>query len=140
MIVHWWDHGEDANTTMTRKHAASLGSDMRALIEDFDLSVLDKQAAAYARAVSSAPAPERSEYVRESRHDYPNYSTSEGSSPTDYDPRLSLSNYADGSSPDNLEGSAPAANQDEKEPGCEDQASIINHTHLNWGGDYRGQR
>jgi len=36
LIVHWWDHGEEENTVMTRTHAASLGSDMRALIKDYD--------------------------------------------------------------------------------------------------------
>ena len=36
LIVHWWDHGEDANTIMTRTHAASLGSDMRSLIAEYD--------------------------------------------------------------------------------------------------------
>ena len=36
LIVHWWDHGEDENTVMTRTHAASLGSDMRSLIAEYD--------------------------------------------------------------------------------------------------------
>jgi hypothetical protein len=36
LIVHWWDHGEEDNTVMTRKHAASLGANMRSLITAFD--------------------------------------------------------------------------------------------------------
>ena len=38
LAVHWWDHGEDENTVMTRTHAASLGSDMRSLIAEYDSS------------------------------------------------------------------------------------------------------